>query len=342
MISNMLHRFCLFSLVFLVLSCEDRPASVILTKTHPVKADLMREILHTKSGEVEKGNGLFQALRNVSIDDDVVALEIINALRDEVEFSKLRVGDKLEATFNQNNKLVAFSFSQNPAEKHSLKLDRKTGAWIYSFIEEPTYLRSRILEGELRPGSTLEEDLVAQGLPRSVVAEVVNVLLCKVNFRTDARKGDLYKILLNERMFNDSAIETQVLYTLYNGKRAGISEAFFYQDEEKGSTYTAHYTADGQALIHSSLRYPLSRLHIRSGYGLRRHPVTGRRAMHRGVDLRGRVGTPVHAVAGGVVVESTYNKYAGNKVAIKHRDGSKSYYLHLKSRRVRKGTRVKS
>ncbi|MEX1099186.1 MAG: M23 family metallopeptidase, partial [Bacteriovoracaceae bacterium] len=36
------------------------------------------------------------------------------------------------------------------------------------------------------------------------------------------------------------------------------------------------------------------------------------------------------------------NKYAGNKIAIKHRDGSTSYYLHLKNRRVNKGDWVRS
>src|SRR5690606_5307533 len=110
----------------------------------------------------------------------------------------------------------------------------------------------------------------------------------------------------------------------------------------KGSTFTAHYTADGQALINAGLRYPLARLHIRSGYGMRRHPVTGRQAMHRGVDFRGAVGTPVHAVASGVVVESSYDEYGGNKIAIRHADGSISYYLHLHDRRVRKGTPVRS
>ena len=64
--------------------------------------------------------------------------------------------------------------------------------------------------------------------------------------------------------------------------------------------------------------------------------------MHRGVDLRGRTGEPVRAAASGIVIESRYKKYAGNKVAIRHADNSISYYLHLNKRYVRKGQRVKS
>jgi murein DD-endopeptidase MepM/ murein hydrolase activator NlpD len=295
----------------------------------------------TKSGEVKRGQGLYQALKDVSIDNGL-SLELINSLRDEVEFSKLKVGDKLEATFNQDKKLVEFTFSQNPVEKHILKLNQETGKWDYSFKEEKTFWFTRILEGNLNAGSTLQEDLLAQGLNPSVVNEVVNVLLLKVNFRMNARVGDRFKVLLSERKFKNSIIQTKVLYTSYKGNRAGFHEAYYYEDEERSSTYTAHYTKDGQALISSGLRYPLSRLHVRSGFGWRRHPVTGRRAMHRGVDLRGRSGTPVHSVADGRVVEASYNQFAGNKVAIRHRDGSRSYYYHLAKRSVRKGDWVRS
>jgi murein DD-endopeptidase MepM/ murein hydrolase activator NlpD len=295
----------------------------------------------TKSGEVKKGQGLYQALKDVSI-DNALALELINTLRDEVEFSKLKIGDKLEATFNQDKKLVEFAFSQNQVEKHVLKLNQKNGKWDYNFKEEKTFWFSHILEGSLNPGSTLQEDLLAQGLSPSVVNEVVNVLLLKVNFRMNARVGDRFKVLLSERKFKSSIIQTKVLYTSYKGNRAGFHEAYYFEDEEKSSTYTAHYTQDGQALISSGLRYPLSRLHVRSGFGWRRHPVTGRRAMHRGVDLRGRTGTPVHAVADGTVIEASYNQFAGNKIAIRHRDGSKSYYYHLARRSVKRGDWVRS
>ena len=336
--SNMLKLLFILSLSCVLQSCDTSKASApIVTKVVPVQ-----KILNIKKqGEVKRGQGLYQALKDVDI-DNALSLDLINALRDEVEFSKLKVGDKLEAVFSEDKELIEFSFSQNPAEKHVVKFNKESGGWDYSFVEAETFWHARILEGELRAGSTLQQDLLAQGLEPSVVNEIVNVLLCKVNFRMNARMGDRFKVLLSERKFDEKTIQTKILYTSYSGRRAGSHEAFFYEDEEKGSTYTAHYTEDGQALIRSGLRYPLSRLHVRSNYGWRIHPVTGRRAMHRGVDLRGRRGKPVHAVADGRVIQSTYNKYAGNKIAIKHRDGSISYYLHLHKRRVNKGDWVKS
>lgn len=291
------------------------------------------------SGQVKSGQGLYQALKDVSI-ENALALEIINTLRDDVEFSKLKVGDQLKAEFNFQGELVRFSFSQNPAEKHVVnKID---GKWSYQFIEEPTTWHSRVITGELPAGSTLQGVLLKEGFSPETTNNIVSALMCKVNFRMHARVGDTFQALIQERKYQDQIIETKILYTAYQGSRAGSHETFLYQDEEKGSTYNAHYTEDGQALIRSGLRYPLSRLHVRSGFGWRRHPVTGRRSMHRGVDLRGHIGKAVHAVAEGRVVQSTYNKYAGNKIAIKHRDGSTSYYMHLNQRRVRKGQWVKT
>jgi murein DD-endopeptidase MepM/ murein hydrolase activator NlpD len=319
--------------LFILVGCESEPQRFI-AGLQPQK-----EVLTTKRSTVKWGQGLFQALQNVEIDSPM-ALKLINALRDEVEFSKLQVGDKVEGTFNQEGDLVRFTFSQNPAERHIVSLNPETEKWDYSFEEEKTIWNARILEGELREGSTLQDDLLAEGLARPVVASVVNVLLCKVNFRMNARMGDQYRVLLSERKYNGRVIGTKVLYTSYKGYRAGFHEAYFYEDAEKNSTYTAHYTEKGQALIRSGLRYPLDRLHVRSGYGMRRHPVTGKRKMHRGVDLRARAGKKVYSVARGRVVESTYNKFSGNKVAIRHSDGSTSYYLHLKTRRVNKGDHV--
>ena len=323
-----------------LISCENQEITEIKLSLKKAQ-DRAREkaLLTVKSGTIKRGQGFHQALRDLSVKRKN-SMSVINGLRDYVEFSKLRVGDKLTATYDKDKKLIGFSYQQNAAEKHILLKNQETESWDYKYHEEKTEWITRILTGELKKDSTLQTDLIETGLKRSVVADIINVLLCKVNFRMNARMGDKYKVLLNERMFNGKILETEILYTAYSGFRAGRSEAFYYNDGEKKSTYTAHYTEEGEALIRSGLRYPLSRLHVRSRYGMRRHPVTGRRTMHRGVDLRGRRGAPVHAVARGLVVESLYNPFAGNRVAIRHADRSISYYMHLKNRAVKKGDRV--
>lgn len=308
-------------------------------RTFQTKHDLASQVI--KEGTVKAGNGFFQALKSVGIVGKD-SLNIINELRDKIEFSKLKVGDRFSAKYTGNEQLIGFSFYTNPAEKHTLIRTVSEKNWSYQFEELPTQWSYRIIEGKLKSGSTLQADLLAQGLKPQTAGDIINILLCKVHFRLDAREGDDYKILLNERYYNEKILDTKILFTSYEGVRAGKHQAFFYEDPEKKSTYTAHYTEAGEALIRSGLRYPVKRLHIRSHYGYRRHPVTGKRSMHRGVDLRGRVGDPVFAAASGVVTESKFTKLGGHKVAIRHADNSVSYYLHLSKRLVQKGQRVKS
>lgn len=337
-------RFTLFiTLLIFITSCfsPNGEQQVDLSMLRNAQAEYELATRFTRSTEVKYGQGLFQTLENVGIRGQL-ALGAINILRDKIEFSKLKVGDKLSAHYSGNGDLIGLEFSFNPAESHRLTKEVLSTQWDYSFHESPTIWKERIITGSLSLGSTLQAELKKQGLDSVVVGEIVNVLLCKVNFRLDARNGDQFKVLLKERYFKNQILATKILYTSYEGRRVSKSEAYYYEDDEEGSTFTAHYTEDGEALIRSGLRYPLKRLHIRSGYGVRRHPVTGRKTMHRGVDLRARRGDPVYAVAKGIVVESKFTELGGNKVAIKHNDNSVSYYLHLDRRDVKIGQRVKS
>jgi murein DD-endopeptidase MepM/ murein hydrolase activator NlpD len=52
-------------------------------------------------------------------------------------------------------------------------------------------------------------------------------------------------------------------------------------------------------------------------------------AMHTGIDLAGPYGSPIRAVADGVVVEAGTESGYGNIVKIEHADGVVTYYAHL-------------
>jgi len=75
---------------------------------------------------------------------------------------------------------------------------------------------------------------------------------------------------------------------------------------------------------------------LTSGYGWR----WGR--MHKGIDIAAPVGTPVVAAAGGVVVSSGWDSGGyGNKVDIRHPDGSVTRYGHNSRLLVREGQEVR-
>lgn len=88
---------------------------------------------------------------------------------------------------------------------------------------------------------------------------------------------------------------------------------------------------------------PMDSIQVSAPYGWRTHPILKRRELHTGIDLRASIGTPVYAVADGVVdfSRSEYNGGYGNLVKIDHAFGFKTFYAHLSKLIVKKGDVVK-
>ncbi|MQQ06975.1 peptidoglycan DD-metalloendopeptidase family protein [Epibacterium sp. SM1979] len=79
---------------------------------------------------------------------------------------------------------------------------------------------------------------------------------------------------------------------------------------------------------------------LTSGFGFRRHPITGGRRMHHGIDLAGRHGTDIYATADGVVSFAGWQSGYGRIVIIKHDFGIETRYAHNSNIRVKVGQRV--
>ena len=76
------------------------------------------------------------------------------------------------------------------------------------------------------------------------------------------------------------------------------------------------------------------------GYGMRTHPVFKKRQFHRGIDLKGKSGTPVLTTADGKVIYSGEDGKYGITVRILHEDGYVTVYAHLSEQVVARGERV--
>ena len=79
---------------------------------------------------------------------------------------------------------------------------------------------------------------------------------------------------------------------------------------------------------------------VSSNYGYRKDPFSGGSSFHNGIDFPAPGGTPVVAVADGVVVWANYNATAGNWTGIKHSNGITSVYMHQSAILVSAGQHV--
>jgi len=73
---------------------------------------------------------------------------------------------------------------------------------------------------------------------------------------------------------------------------------------------------------------PIVKGWISSYYGMRTHPLSGRREMHKGIDFAGKLGGPVIAVAKGVVTYAGKRYGYGQVIDIAHGNGYTTRYAH--------------
>ena len=79
---------------------------------------------------------------------------------------------------------------------------------------------------------------------------------------------------------------------------------------------------------------PLTHYVLTSPFGMR----WGK--LHAGEDMAAPIGTPIHAISSGVIVFAGVEEGYGNKIEIRHWDGTCSWYGHLSKIEVKVGQKV--
>jgi len=186
---------------------------------------------------------------------------------------------------------------------------------------------------------TLSDAMFEKGLDVNLIDKMEDAL-AQVSFFT-AQKGDQFK-LIYERIYID-------------GKASGsgkiLSAAYKYKSNDKevygfhyvNDNYSGYYDYEGTPNKKTFLRAPVRASRISSGFNPNRfHPVLKRRRAHLGTDYAAPTGTPIMAVANGVVTKRAYTKGNGNYIKIKHDNIYQTQYLHMSrfASGIRPGTRV--
>lgn len=111
--------------------------------------------------------------------------------------------------------------------------------------------------------------------------------------------------------------------------------------QERSFQELVEYLADQKSLLASTPSiWPVKGWRT-STFGYRRSPFTGRREMHKGLDVATRTGTPIIAPADGLVTFTGREGGFGNMVAIDHGYGIVTKYAHCSSIEVKIGQKVK-
>ena len=87
--------------------------------------------------------------------------------------------------------------------------------------------------------------------------------------------------------------------------------------------------------------WPVENGWVTSGYGRRLNPFTRLPEIHKGLDIAGREGSEIYAVASGVVTRESKKARYGLFIEIDHGNGYRTRYAHNQINLVRKGDVVR-
>jgi murein DD-endopeptidase MepM/ murein hydrolase activator NlpD len=93
--------------------------------------------------------------------------------------------------------------------------------------------------------------------------------------------------------------------------------------------------------LHIPTQRPVTGSNIGSSFGWRLDPLTGRSALHTGLDFPAAISTPILSAAGGVVVTQEFHPEYGNMVEIDHGNELITRYAHASKVWVKVGDLVK-
>ena len=184
---------------------------------------------------------------------------------------------------------------------------------------------------------TLSDAMFEIGLDVNLIDKMEDAL-AQVSFFT-AQKGDQFK-LIYERIYIDGKPNGsgKILSAAY---KSGNNE--FYGFHYTNEHYSGYYDFEGTPNKKTFLRAPVRASRISSSFNPNRfHPVLKRRRPHLGTDYAAPSGTPIMAVANGVVTKRSFAKGNGNYVKIKHDNIYQTQYLHMSrfASGIRSGVRV--
>lgn len=162
------------------------------------------------------------------------------------------------------------------------------------------------------------------------VTQMAGIDEAEFAFKQPAPAGGPDGGTLAKRSNKRSAVElSKVLAKLDDRKRKLLLIESLITERKLG----AHTTPSGWPIVKAG--------YVSSNYGWRRHPISGKRRMHKGIDIAAPRGTPIVAMADGVVTFSGKQRGYGNIVIVSHGNGLETRYAHNTRNTVKKGTKVK-
>jgi murein DD-endopeptidase MepM/ murein hydrolase activator NlpD len=284
---------------------------------------------------LRRGETLESALRRAGV-ERAEAAAIVATLRSSVNMRRLAPGERLTVLPGAEGGAVDVVYTRSPAERYEIRSDGDR--WTVTAVRPDVDTRVVALAGEVH--DSLFASVERVGESPALTARLVTLFEWDFDFAADSLPGDQFRCLVEKRYVGDSLLGYgDILVAQYASAGRSVLTSVAFGDDGGRREY---YDASGRSVRKMFLRAPLDFTRITSGFShARHHPILGGLRPHLAVDYGAPVGTPVRAVADGVVTQAGWDGGFGLTITLRHARGYETMYNHLSKMDVRRGQRVR-
>ena len=175
---------------------------------------------------------------------------------------------------------------------------------------------------------SLYQSALNEGIPDSVIMDLVFIFGWDIDFIFDIRSGDSFEILYEEFFYKGEKIKNGDIKAARFKRGKNIYTAIRFFSKESNSK--EYFSTRGENVKRAFLRTPVEFSYISSRYNLKRkHPVLNKIRAHTGVDYAAPTGTPVRSTSSGTVSFIGNKGGYGKLIEIKHSEDYSTRYAHL-------------
>ena len=288
-----------------------------------------------KRAEIKRNDSLFSILKRLGIEEKNI-VTLVNSDRSNL-LAQIKIGKTLEVGISDFNKVISLNYIKD--FKSGVRA-KKSGE-VYEIEEYELNIEKYRVFKNIEINNSLYVDGLKEGLPDSVIMDLVYIFGWDIDFVHDIRPGDSYSLIYEEVFVNgEKKLDGDILIAEFiNRDRTHTAIRYKLQNG-----FSEYFSLEGRNVKKAFLRSPVKFSYISSSYNLkRRHPILHKIRAHTGVDYAASRGTPVRTTGDGTVVFANKKGGYGNLVEIKHTEDYSTRYAHLNKfhSKIKVGEKVK-
>jgi len=179
--------------------------------------------------------------------------------------------------------------------------------------------------GGMRLFDSLYETALKQEIPKPIIDTLVRVFANDVDYQRSVAGGDSIDVFYDEN--EESESRNELLYAAITTRNETYR---FYRFVAPDDGAVGYFDENGRATDKFLIRKPIQSGEMRSGFGMRYHPILRYSRPHTGVDFAAPIGTPIFAAGNGVVLKASWDSGGyGRRVEVQHANGYVTTYNHM-------------